>query len=123
MRPAGAAPVVGRTKYASHAPSGVVMLTSDSLVATALAVGAITAPDAAAVGAGAGPGAGSADLHPIGRSDARPAPSEREPKPRRDRSSGRRRYSTMSSKESLSHMAASRRVLRRCDKRVTSLAP
>src|SRR5271168_4569772 len=82
------------------------MLTYDSVVATALAVGATPAPAAAAVGVGTGPGAGSADLHPIGRSDARPAPSEREPKPRRDRSSDRRRYATMSSKESLSHMRA-----------------
>ena len=57
-----------------------------------------------------------ADLHPIGRSDARPAPSEREPKPRRDRSSERRRYATMSSKESSSHMRASRRALRRANK-------
>src|SRR5580658_1099526 len=92
------------------------MLTSDSVVATALPGGVITAPDAAAVGAGTGPGAGSADLHPIGRSDARPAPSERLPKPRREKSSGRRRYSTMSSKESLSHMRASRRVLWRRNK-------
>ena len=44
---AGAAPVVGWTKYASHVPSGVVMLTSDSVVATALprcAVGAAATP-------------------------------------------------------------------------------
>src|SRR5580700_6835713 len=113
VRTAGAVPVVGCTKYASHAPSGVVMLTSDSVVATALAVGVITASDAAAVGAGTGPGAGSADLHPIGRRDATPAPSEKEPKPRRDRSSGRSRYATMSSKQSLSHMRAIRRALRR----------
>jgi len=92
------------------------MLTSDSVVATAPAVGVIAPFDASAVGVGVGAGAGAGDLQPIGRSDAKPAPSERAPKPRRDRRSERRRYATMSSKESLSHMGASRRALRRRNK-------
>jgi hypothetical protein len=32
----GAVPVVGRTKYASAVPSGVVIITSDSVTSTAL---------------------------------------------------------------------------------------
>jgi hypothetical protein len=81
------------------------MLTSASVVATALAGlagGAVAAPGVGAVGAGTA----SVDWHPMGRSDTRPAPSEREPKPRRDRSPERRRYVTMSSKESSSHMGS-----------------
>src|SRR4051812_10050260 len=104
---AGDAPAAGWTKYASQVPSGVVMLTSDSVVvAPALAgvpVDAAALPDAA----GVGDVAGSGGAHPRGRSDARPAPSESEPKVRLDRISWRRRYATMSSKESLSHMRAS----------------
>src|SRR5690242_6122079 len=79
------------------------MLTSDSVVTPA--------GSDAAVGAGTEPGADSEGLHPVGRSDARPAPSERAPKSRRESTSGRGRDATMSSKESPSHMRASRRAL------------
>src|SRR5277367_625832 len=104
---AGDAPAVGCTKYASQVPSGVVMVTSDSVVAAAplagVPVDAAALPDAA----GVGDVAGSAGAHPRGTREARPAPSVSEPKVRLDRSSWRRRYATMSSKESLSHMRAS----------------
>jgi hypothetical protein len=64
------------------------MMTSASVV-----VGLV----AEAVGAGvAVPRGASVDWHARGKNEARPAPSEREPKPRRERS--------MSSKESLSRM-------------------
>src|SRR4051812_49059379 len=103
---AGDAPAAGWTKYASQVPSGVVMLTSDSVVVAPARVGvpvdAAALPDAA----GEGDVAGSAGAHP-GRSDARPAASVSEPKVRLARSSSRRRYATMSSKESSSHMRAS----------------
>src|SRR5690349_8285857 len=102
---AGDAPAVGWTKYASQVPSGVVMVTSSSVVATAPPAGVPVAalPDAA----GVGEVAGSAGAQATGRRDERPAPSVAEPKARLDRPSRRRRYATMSSKESLSHMRAS----------------
>jgi hypothetical protein len=96
---------VGCTKYASQVPSGVVMVTSDSVVAAAPPAG--VPGDAAALPDAAGDVAGSAGAHPRGTRDARPAPIASEPKVRLDRCSWRRRYATMSSKESLSHMRAS----------------
>src|SRR5262249_36981455 len=78
---------------------------SDSLVAL---VAPVAPPEDAVAFGATGPGAASVDLQP-GNSDAMPAPSEREPKFRRERRSERRRNATISSNESLSHRAASRR--------------
>src|ERR1700722_5794862 len=104
---AGDAPAVGCTKYASQVPSGVVMVTSDSVTAAAPPAGAAAVAAALPEAAGVGDVAGSAGAHPRGMRDERPAPSVSEPKMRLDRSSWRRRYATMSSKESLSHMRGS----------------
>src|SRR4051812_47831257 len=91
---AGDAPAAGWTKYASQVPSGVVMLTSDSVIfapaLTGVPVDAAALPDAA----GVGDIAGSAGAHARGRNDARPAPSVSEPNVRLARSSRRRRYAT-----------------------------
>ncbi len=59
---AGDAPAVGCTKYASQVPSGVVMVTSDSVVAAA-------PPAGAPVGAAALPGAAGAGARPAARTE------------------------------------------------------
>ncbi len=101
------APAAGWTKYASQVPSGVAMATSASVVLAPASAGAPAGAAALPDPAGAGDVAGSGGAHPRGRSDARPAPSVREPKARLAMSSRRGGWLTMSSKESSSHMRAS----------------
>ena len=118
-RTPGKAPLAGCTKYASHAPSGVAIVTSESVVlGVGVDDGELAADGDGAVAATGGfaleAGADAADLQ--AGTSAIPAPSERAPKVRRERRSWRMRCATMSSKESSSHMNASRRVPRLVNK-------
>ncbi len=122
IKTAGAIPVDGCTKYASQFPSGVGMTTSDSIVGGRTLVSPVVLDGADVVefvvefvvAFVAALGADAPDLHATSES---PAPTESAANFRRDKTSCRSRYATMSSNESSSHMRAIKRAHRIRNKR------